>query len=347
MRNSVIAACTALLAFLGIAGVGGHEAAIGSSPARTPYRITRVPLPGDGRGDYILADARARRLYVTHSASIHILDLDTLRTIGEVTGLSKAHGVAIAGGKGFASDGPANAVIVFDPSTGRTLSRIAAGRNPDSILFDRPSGMVFVFNGGSQDVTVIDPASERIVRTIALGDKPETARSDGRGRIFVNLEDQHAIAVIDARAGTVVARYVLADCEGPAALEFDPASRRLFSSCGNGVMKVVDADSGRIVASLPVSRDPDGISFDRARRRIYVAGRDGRWTIIDQSGPDRYAVNRILPVDEYAKTTALDPRTGRVFSSTADLVWPPAAPGSEVLPNARPGSFRLVVVSGR
>jgi YVTN family beta-propeller protein len=346
MRNSVIAAWTVLLAAFGVAGIVGHEAAIGSAPPRARYRIERVALPGDGRGDYILADARARRLYVTHSFSVHILNLDTLRPIGEVTGLRKAHGVAIAGGKGFASDGQANAVIVFDPATGRTLGRIAVGQNPDSILFDRPSGMVYAFNGASQDVSVIDPASERVVRTIALGDKPETARSDGRGRIYVNLEVQHAIAVIDVRAGDVVAHYVLDGCEGPAALDYDAANRRLFSGCGNGVMKVVDARNGRIVASLPVTQDPDGISYDAARRRLYVAGRDGRWTIIDQSGRDRYAVSRILPVDEYAKTTALDPRTGRVFSSTADLIWP-AGSHSEVLPDARPGSFRLLVVSGR
>jgi YVTN family beta-propeller protein len=346
MRHSTIAARTALILALCLAGIGGGEAAIGSAPTHARYRIARVSLPGEGRGDYLLADARARRLYVTHSASVHILDLDTLRPIGEVTGLRKAHGVAIAGGKGFVSDGLANAVVVFDPVTGRTLSRIAVGQNPDSILFDQPSGLVYAFNGASHDVSVIDPASERVVRTIALGDKPETARSDGRGRIYVNLEDQHAIAVIDVSAGRVVARYVLDGCEGPAALDYDAVNQRLFSGCGNSVMKVVDARSGRIVATLPVTQDPDGISYDPARRRLYVAGRDGRWTIIDRLGPDRYAVRRILPVDEYAKTTALDPRTGRVFSSTADLAWP-AGPHNEVLPDARPGSFRLLVVSGR
>ena len=345
MRPSTIAARTALVLALCLAGIGG-VAAIGSAPTRPHYRIARVSLPGDGRGDYLLADARARRLYVTHSASIHILDLDTLRPIGEVTGLRKAHGVAIAGGKGFASDGPANAVVIFDPATGRTSGRIAVGRNPDSILFDQPSGMVFAFNGASQDVSVIDPASERVVHTIALGDKPETARSDGHGRIYVNLEDQHAIAVIDVRTFAVVERYVMEGCEGPAALDYDAVNRRLFSGCGNGVMKVVDARSGRIVATLPVTQDPDGISYDPARRRLYVAGRDGRWTIIDQRGADRYAVNHVLRIDDYAKTTALDPRTGRVFSSTADLVWPPG-PRGEVLPDARPGSFRLLVVSGR
>jgi DNA-binding beta-propeller fold protein YncE len=346
MRNLVMAGCLAVLAAFGVAGEGSHASAFRTHAPPARYRITRVPLPGDGRGDYILADPDARRLYVTHSASVHILNLDTLRVTGEVTGLLKAHGVAIAGGKGFASDGQANAVIVFDPATGRTLNRIATGQNPDAILFDRASGMVFAFNGGSRDISIIDPAGERVVRTMALGDKPETARSDGRGRIFVNLEEQHAIAVIDSRAGRVVARYVLPDCEGPAALDYDAAHRRLFSGCGNGVMKVVDSGSGRIVATLPVSQDPDGISYDPARRRLYVAGRDGHWTIIDHSGPDRYAVNRILRIDEYAKTTALDPRTGRVFSSTADLVWPPG-PHNDVLPNARPGTFRLLVVSGR
>jgi YVTN family beta-propeller protein len=339
----VVAGCTSGNVTNNSSDAGNNAA----NAATAQFDIQKVPLPGEGRGDYILADTDARRLYVTHTASVHILDLDTLKPIGEVTGLKKAHGVAIAGGKGFASDGDGNSVIVFDPATGRKIKTIAAGQNPDSILFDAASGMVFVFNGTSKDISVIDPAKEAIVKTIPIGDKPEFSRADGKGKIFVNLEDGHAIAVIDTKALTIATKYVLDDCEGPAALGFDPDNRRLFSSCGNGVMKVVDADSGRVVANLPVGVDPDGIAYDASHKRIYVAARDGGWTIVDQKDADTYSVNQVLKIDEYAKTTAFDPKTGRVFSTTADLVWPKEVAGKKLLPDAKPGSFRLLVVTAK
>lgn len=327
----------------GASEVGNNSAAAADAP--TEFQIEKVSLPGEGRGDYVFADPDARRLYVTHQAVVHILDLDSLKSVGTVTGLKKAHGVALAGGKGFASDGDGNSVIVFDPATGKTTKTIAGGKNPDSILFDQPSGMVFVFNGTSKDVSVIDPAKEAVVKTIPVGDKPEFSRSDGKGHVYFNMEDEHAIGVIDTKTLTIATKYVLPDCEGPAALGLDEANRRLFSSCGNGELKVVDADSGKVVAKLPVGEDPDGIAYDPAKKRVYVAARDGGWTIVDQQGADAYSVDQVLKIDAYAKTTAFDPKTGRVFSSTADLEWPKPTPGKKLLPDAKSGTFRLMVVS--
>lgn len=316
-----------------------------AAPAAARLAITKVALPGEGRGDYVLADSESRRLYVTHSGTVHILDLDTLKPLGAVEGLKKVHGVALAAGKGFASDGDGNAVVVFDPLTGKTSGTIAAGQNPDSILFDEPSGMIFAFNGASKDITVIDPATETVVKTIAVGDKPEFSRSDGQGKVYFNMEEEHAIGVIDTAKAALAGKLVLADCEGPAALGLDEGNRRLFSSCGNGVMKVVDADTGKIVASLPVGEDPDGIVYDPQTKRIFVAARDGAWTVIDQKGADRYVVNRQFRIPPYAKTLAFDPKTRRLFTSTADLVWPKQVPGKKLLPDAKPGSFRLLVIS--
>lgn len=346
MRKLMIPTAIAIT-LAGCSAADSKNEAVSAPNAATAFEIRKVSLPGEGRGDYVLADAESRRLYVTHTGSVHILDLDSLKVLGEVTGFKKAHGVALAGGHGFASDGDGNSVIVFDPATGKTLKTIAAGKNPDSILFDAPSGMVFVFNGTSKDISVIDPARQAIVKTIAVGDKPEFSRSNGKGRIYFNLEDEHAIGVIDTRKLAIATKYVLDDCEGPAALGLDEANRRLFSSCGNGTMKVVDADSGRVVAEVPVGQDPDGISYDATSKRIYVAARDGGWTIVDQHGPNTYSVNQVLKIDPYAKTTAIDIKTGRVFSSTADLVWPKGVPEDGVLPDARPGSFRLMVVSAK
>ena len=218
MSRSIITATLAL------ALAAGGGASLAAKPARhhpVTFTTQRVSLPGEGRGDYLLADEASNRLYVTHTAVIHILDLTTLAPIATVTGLKKAHGVAIAAGKGFASDGDGNSVVVFDPATGATLKTIAAGQNPDSILFDAPSGMVFVFNGTSQDVSVIDPVKAEVVKTIPVGDKPEFSRSDGAGKVYFNMEDEHAIGVIDTRRGELVNKLVLPDCEGPAALGLD------------------------------------------------------------------------------------------------------------------------------
>lgn len=340
MRWIILAA--ALVASAGCRGEAEQPVVEAGGPQ---YRIDKLSLPGDGRGDYILVDHEASRLFVTHTHFVHILDVATLKEVARVEGLTKAHGVALAAGKGFASDGDGNAIVVFDPGTGKTIKVLPAGRNPDSILFDRPSGMVFVFNGASKDVSILDPNKEEIVRTIPVGDKPEFARSDDKGRIYFNMEEDHAIGVIDTKAGKVIGKFVLDDCEGPAALGLDAANDRLFSSCGNGTMKIVDARTGKIVAEVPVGEDPDGIVYDAAHERVVVAARDGKWTIVEQRGPDRYAVNQDLAIDPYAKTLAIDEQTGRLFSSTADLVWPKAQPGKELLPDAARGTFRLMVAT--
>ena len=326
----------------------GDDAKANDAQGGTQFAIDRVPLPGDGRGDFITVDAAKGLLYVTHSGKVHILDLASLKERGEVNGLKMAHGVAVddRSGHAFVTDGDRNAVIMFDPASGQTLKTIAAGKKPDSILLDAGSGKVLAFNGESQDVTVIDPASGAVAGEIKLPSNPESVQADGKGTVWVTMEDADAIANIDTRTMKFVRSFPLAGCDGPAPLAFDAVDRLLFTGCGNKVMMVVDADSGKILTSVPIGGDPDGIVFDAARKRLFVANRDGAWTVIDQQAKDRYSVNQSLKIDQYAKTAALDPATHRVFSSTADLVWPKPTPGKKLLPNAKPGSFRLMVVKG-
>ena len=310
--------------------------------------ITRVPLPGDGRGDYLLADPANKHLFVTHSQLVHVLDLTTLKPVAEVTGLTAAHGVALdQNGRAYVSDGKSDSVIAFDPATGRELQRIRVGKGPDSILFDPASSKILAFNGESEDVSVIDPASSAVVATIKLPNAPEFSQTDGQGHVYVNLEKSNAVAVIDSRKLAFDHLIPLTGCDGPAPLALDRANRRLFSGCGNNVMVVADADSGKVVASVKIGGDPDGIVYDNGTKRIFVANRDGGWTIVRQTDADNYKVEQTLKIDEYAKTVALDPTTHRVFSSSADLVWPQPVPGKKHLPNAKPGTFRLVVVSQR
>jgi YVTN family beta-propeller protein len=303
-------------------------------------------LPGEGRGDYLAVDVQDNRLFVTHTTAVHVLDLRTLKPIAEVTGLTYAHGVALdTAGRAYVTDGNTNSVVMFDPASGRELQRIAVGEKPDSILFDPASAKVFAFNADSNSVSVIDPAKVAIVGTIKLPHPPENAQTDGRGHVYVNFEEGSAIGVINTRKMTLGRLIPLSGCDGPAPLAIDKVNRRLFSGCGNKVMTITDADTGKVLKTVAIGGDPDGIVYDASTKRIFVANRDGGWTIVRQNGPNAYAVEQTLKIDEYAKTVALDPTTHRVFSSTADLVWPPAVPGKKHLPNAKPGTFRLLVVS--
>lgn len=344
MRNSILSA----LAVLAAATTPLAANARAGAPPGHGLTINRVALPGEGRGDYLLADPASNHLFVTHSQRVHVLDLKTLKPVAEVTGLTAAHGVALdAKGHGYVSDGKSDSVIEFDPATGRELKRIHVGKGPDSILFDPASQKVMAFNGESEDVSVIDPATASVVATIKLPDGPEFSQSDGQGHVYVNLEDRNAVAVIDTRKLAFDHLIALKGCNGPAPLAIDRANHRLFSGCGNHVMVVSDAVSGKVVASVPIGGNPDGIAYDAGTKRVFVANRDGGWTVVHQAGADHYQVEQTLKIDEYAKTVALDPTTHRIFSSSADLVWPPAVPGKKHLPNAKSGTFRLVVVSQR
>lgn len=345
MRKALVTAAV----FLAVASPLAASRSRHGPPKRNTYPIAHVSLPGEGRGDYITTDIVSRRLYVSHSAVVHVLNLDTLRPLAQIGGIGKAHGIAVAPetGHGFISDGKDNAVVMFDLASNKTIKSIKAGQNPDSIVYDPASKMVFVFNGTSQDVSVIDPALGEIIRTIPLGDKPEFSVSDGKGRVWANLEDSAAIVALDTRSMMVAATWQMADCEGPAGLAFDPQTRRLFSGCGNKSLKIVNADTGAIVAAVPIGEDADGVAYDAAGKRVFVTNRDGTMTIVRQLSADRYIVERNLRTELYAKTVAFDPQTRRLFSSTADLIWHDARPGTteKPLPDAKSGTFRLLVIS--
>lgn len=341
MYKTIISSVIALAAFAATA----ENTAVAAAPTGG-LTIDRLHLPGEGRGDYLLADPAHNHLFVTHSQVVHVLNLKTLKPVAQVTGLTAAHGVALDGaGRAYVTDGKSDSVLAFDPATGRVLQRIKVGTGPDSILFDPASDKIMAFNGESEDVSVIDPATDKVVATIKLPNGPEFSQADGEGHVYVNLEEGNAVAVIDSRKLALDHLIALPGCDGPAPLALDKADRRLFSGCGNKVMVVTDADSGKVVASVPVGGDPDGIVYDKDKKRVFVANRDGGWTIVHQAGANQYGVEQTLKIDEYAKTVALDPLTHRVFSSSADLIWPPAVPGKKHLPNAKPGSFRLIVVA--
>src|SRR5215470_9041534 len=234
--------------------------ALASAMAAAPgYHILHTwTLGGDGGWDYMKIDPEARRLYIARATRVMVINADSGESVGEVADTPGVHGVALVPdiGKGFTSNGREDTVSVFDLQSLKTLHKIKVGNRPDAIWYDSATKRVFTFNAGSQDATAIDVAKGEIAGTIQLGGKPEFAASDGRGTVFVNLEDKNQLFALDADKLTVKQRWPLAGCEEPSGLAMDQKNRRLFVGCGNKVMPVVNADNGKILASLPIG---DGV----------------------------------------------------------------------------------------
>jgi DNA-binding beta-propeller fold protein YncE len=313
------------------------------------YAVVRtVVVGGDGGWDYLAVDSEARRLYVTHGTRVQIFDADTLAALGEIPGTAGVHGVALATelGRGFTSNGRASSVTIFDLKTGKTIEEVKIdGQNPDAILFDPLTRRVLTFNGRSADATVLDAATGKIVATVPLGGKPEFATTDREGRIFVNLEDKSEIAVLDSRKPSVEKRWPLAPCEEPSGMAIDRAHHRLFVGCANKTMAVVDATTGKVVATVPIGEGVDANAFDPGTGLAFSSNGDGTLTVVRESTPGTFSVVGNVPTRRGARTMALDEKTHRVYLATADF-GPPPSPTAEQ-PHPRhvivPGSFTILV----
>src|ERR1700678_336196 len=233
--------------------------------AQKPYSVlTRWTVGGEGGWDYLTSDAHAHRLYVTHGPRVDVLDSDSGKVVGSITGLKGTHGVALddAGKYGYVSDGGANVVVVFDRNTFATVASIPAGTNPDGIVFEPVTKTVWAFNGKSQNVSVIDTSTLKIIATVALPGKPEFPQADGTGQIFDNIEDKNEIVRLDARAPKITATWPLAGLESPSGMAIDRVGHRLFSVCDGQKMAVVDYDTGKVIATPAIGNGPDAAGYD-------------------------------------------------------------------------------------
>ena len=318
----------------------GIVLAVAAPPARAgEYRIVaRSTLGGDGRWDLLAVDQAARRLYVSRATRVMVVDADSLKVVGEVPDTPGVHGIAIAHdlGRGYTSNGGAATSSIFDLKTLRRIGEVQTGQNPDMILYDRPTRRVFVFNGRSADATVFDAGSGKVRATIALGGKPELAVSDGKGVVFVNLEDTGEAVAIDARGLKVKARWPLAPCQEPTGIALDAEHRRLFSACSNGLLAVSDADAGRVVATAPIGKDPDGAVFDEERQLAFTSSAEGTVTIVREVSPEEFQVVQTVKTAPGAKTIALDPLKHRVYLVTAQFGAPAAATAGAPAPRPQP-----------
>lgn len=316
--------------------------------AQTPYSVlTKWTIGGEGGWDYLTSDPKAHRLYVTHGPRVEVLDSDSGKVVGSITGLKGTHGVALddSGKYGYVSDGGANVVVVFDRTTFATVASIPAGTNPDGIVFEPVTKTVWAFNGRSNNATVIDTAQRKVVATIALDGKPEFPVADGTGTVFDNIESKNEIVRFDAAAKKITATWALANCDSPSGLAIDRQGRRLFAVCDGGKMAVVDANSGKTVANPAIGEGPDAARYDSKRKLAFSSNGGGTLTVID-AGRNSYPAVQNLATQRGARTMTLDENTGRIYLATATFGERPAptAENPRPRPSIVPGSFTILVV---
>jgi DNA-binding beta-propeller fold protein YncE len=324
-------------------------AATALAAAGPGYKVVKTyKIGGDGGWDYLKADSDTRRLYISRATHVIVLDLDSLKTVGDIANTPGVHGIALAPelGRGFTSNGREGTVSIFDLKTLSTSSKVKAGENPDAILYDPATKRVFTFNGRSHDSTAIDAASGKVLGTIKLDGKPEFAASDGKGEIFVNIEDKSELTAIDANKLEVKTSWPLAPCEEPSGLSMDQKNRRLFVGCDNKMMAVVDADSGKVLATPAIGEGVDATRFDEGTGLAFASCGEGVLTVIREDSPDKFSVAENVPTQKGARTMALDSKTHNVYTVTADFgPAPPAKPNDpHPRPSIIPDTFVVLVI---
>lgn len=311
----------------------------------TPRVLSHINLGGDGGWDYLSVDAQRHHLFVSRGDRVLVVDMQQGRQVGTIADTQGVHGIAVAPdiNRGYTSDGKSDSVTVFDLNSLKTLAVITGiGEKPDAIVYDPTSHHVLTLNGKSNNASVVDTKTNAVVASIPLPGRPEFAVADGAGHVYVNIEDKSELVQVDTRTNTVTHTWPLAPCESPSGLAMDSAHRRLFSVCDAQKMSVLDADSGRLVATLPIGDGPDAVMFDDAAAMVYSSnGESGTITAIHEDDPDHYTVKSTIPTQVSARTLALDPNTHRLYLSAAKFAATKQANGR---PDVVPGSFSVLVV---
>lgn len=305
--------------------------------------VARIKGP-DGGFDYTSFDPAHRRLYVSRAGGVLALDVDSGGVTGHLTDAQRTHeSLPLDNGDMLlVTDSGSNTAHLVEALTGKPLAEIPTGQKPDGAFVDPATGLAFVIDGKSGDVTLIDPSTQRAVGSIAIGGGLEFGVADGRGRAYVNIEDQNQIAVLDTKARAVVGRYGLAGCEGPTGLAYVADAGMLIAACANKAAKFIRAADGKDLGTLAIGAGPDAVIYDAARRLAFIpCGRDGVLVVIAVRGPDDFHIVQTLQTQVGAKAGAVDPKTGRLYLPTARYAIP-AAGGRPV---AQPGSFEILVVA--
>jgi len=320
--------------------------AFAAPQAGSYHVIRRIPVGGEGGWEYLRVDPDTHRIYISRGNHMMVVDENSGKVIGDLPDTKGIHGVALATdlGKGFTSNGGDQSVTVFDLKTIKPIAVIkVTGENPDSIIYDPQSKRVFTLNGRSSNATAIDATTNKVVGTVNLNGKPEEPALDGRGNMFVNLEDKSSILEFDVKTLAVKGTWPLAPCEGPSALAYDSAHHRLFAACDK-ILAVVNADTGKVVASPPIGGDPDGDGFDPGTGMVFASCREGLVSVLHEDSPDKYSAVGNITTQFGTRTMTLDPKTHHVFTVTADFKAAPPPTPENPRPRPQPidGSFVIL-----
>ncbi len=313
--------------------------------------INKVTLGGEGGWDYLEVDAATHRVFISRGSHVMVVESDG-RIAGDIPNTSGVHGIAIANeyNRGFTTNGGSNDVTVFDLGTLKPLAQVkVTGTGPDGILYDPASKRVFTMNGRSEDTTAIDAKTSEVAGTIKLDGRPESAASDEKGHIFINIESKSELTEIDSKSLQVLNTWPLAPCSSPSGLAIDPKHDRLVVGCHNNMMAFVDGTNGKVVSTVPIGSGVDANRFDEHLGYAYASCGDGTLTIAHEDSPDKFSLVEKIDTERGARTMALDPVTDNVFLVTADFPPPSAAPatppagGRAQRPQPLAGTFRLLI----
>ncbi|HEY0429697.1 MAG TPA: YncE family protein [Pyrinomonadaceae bacterium] len=311
------------------------------------HLLKKIEVGGEGGWDYLFADGDAHRLYVSHSTRVVVIDTETGKKVGEISNINGVHGIAVAEKfkRGYISDGRDNAVTIFDLKTLKTLDTVKVGKNPDCIIYDSASKRVLAFNRGDSSVSAIDPASGKVVGTMDLGGHPEFATADGKGMIFVNIDDKSEVVAFDAAKLEIKNRWPIAPGEDNSGMAIDTKNHRLFIVCDNKKMIVMNYDNGKVVADLPIGDGTDAAGFDPKTKLAFSSNGEGTLSIVREDGADKFSFVENVTTQRGARTMALDGKTHNIYLATAQFGETPAP--TEKNPRPRPSivpnSFVILV----
>lgn len=315
-------------------------ATLNAQAQKSEYQIAKsIQLTSDGGWDYLSVDEVNQKLYVSHSSQVNVVDLKTGAEIAVIPETAGVHGIAIANdlNKAFISCGRDSSVTVVDLTTFKLIAKVTGtGKNPDAILYDPFSKKVFTFNGRSSSSTVIDAVTLKIIATIPLAGKPEFSQADGKGKVYVNIEDKSLIAIINSVTMKVEKEWSIAPGEEPSGLALDNVNHRLFSVCGNKMMIISDAVAGKVITTVPIGGGCDGVAFDPGTRRVFSSNGEGTMTVVQQVSADVYKVLENFPTQRSARTITVDKKTHHIYLPTAELL-----PGEGRRPS-KPNTFKVL-----
>jgi len=300
-------------------------------------QVADIPIggPGPAQWDYSFADSAGKRLYVSHSTEVVVIDTTTNKVVGKIMDTPGVHGIAVGAGKVFTSNGRENKISVVDPKTLATLSKIdSGGANPDAITFDPKRNELWVFNHTGKSATVVDAKAGTVIATIPLTGVAETGQSDGAGKVFVNIEDKDQVDVIDVAAKKVSASWSVAPGKGPTGMALDITTHRLFVGADSH-MVMMDSTNGKVVASVPICAGTDATWYDAGTKLAFSSCRDGKITIAKVAG-DTMTVVQTLDTSAGSRTMSLDAGTHRIYVTAAK----PNASGGR---GYDPESFHMLV----